>query len=98
VSWCRLGYPRTAGLRVTSTDAGADSAPCPFCGASATIQRALHGRQRAALPGTRECRGEVAERLNATVSKTVVLFTAPGVRIPPSPLRKAKNRVSRPGP
>ena len=43
-------------------------------------------------------RGEVAERLNAAVSKTVVLARAPGVRIPPSPLQKAKNRLSRPGP
>jgi hypothetical protein len=29
--------------------------------------------------------GEVAERLKAAVSKTVVGVTSPGVRIPPSP-------------
>jgi hypothetical protein len=33
------------------------------------------------------CRGEVAERLNAAVSKTVMsVIPASGVRIPPSPL------------
>jgi hypothetical protein len=39
------------------------------------------------------------ERLgeNAAVSKTVVLFHSTGGLNPPSPLRKAKNRVSTPG-
>lgn len=36
--------------------------------------------------------GEVAERLNAAVSKTVGQdLPGPGVRIPPSPLQKAKS-------
>ena len=36
--------------------------------------------------------GEVAERLNVAVSKTVVRETVPGVRIPPSP----QNEMSAP--
>ena len=58
--------------------------------ASATIRSAL--REACRQKGlARRASGEVAERLNAAVSKTVVLFTVPGVRIPPSPLWKAKN-------
>ena len=39
--------------------------------------------------------GEVAEWLNAAVSKTVGQdLPGPGVRIPPSPLQKAKNGLS----
>jgi hypothetical protein len=37
--------------------------------------------------------GEVAERLKAAVSKTVVGVTPPGVQIPPSPPVKEKYRV-----
>ena len=43
------------------------------------------------------CRGEVAEWLNAAVSKTVTsAIPASGVRIPPSPRLKAGQQVSPP--
>ena len=38
--------------------------------------------------------GEVPERLNGTVSKTVVWATVPGVQIPPSPLNTKALNIS----
>lgn len=74
----------------------ADAAPCV---AIAYAEPSFYDSQkhqtilsRADSPAARALPGGVAERLKATVLKTVVRETAPGVRIPPPPCFSFENR------